>query len=213
MSAHTQNWTAFHTTETHRHDWAPGYDRPEALKRKPLLDKPSEPHPILSAKMDYELLRIMLVSDGAVMALRERTTGSRGASTPTSALAVTIDDLGGRFTSCKTHRQRLMVIKEAMHTADRLRYAPDRSVIQGTREWREAIANDNRSVRVLAVIYSVSKSTIARIKKDVRAEPTPTLVQLGKRHSVKERELINQKRTQDAKAAHAAAVEAITVVG
>lgn len=167
--AHTQDWTAFHTTEAERRDWATGYERPEALKRRPLLDKPSEPHPILSSLMDVALLRVMLVSDGAVMALRERTSGSRTASTPTSDLAAVIELLGWRFGQCKTHRARLAVIKEAQDEADRLRYAPDRSVVQGTQEWRAAIAKDSRSSRVLAGVHGVSHMTIARIKKQGRS--------------------------------------------
>lgn len=164
MSAETQNWTAFHTTETHRHDWAPGYDRPEALKRKPLLDKPSEPHPILSALMDEALTRIMMVSDGAVMALRERTTGSKAPGTPTSDLAMLLDDLGSRFLESKTHRKRLLVIKEAQATGDRLRYAP-RHQMRGTIEWKNAIGNDTRPCRVIANNYGVSLRDVVAYRK------------------------------------------------
>src|ERR1017187_9585230 len=111
MSSNAQQ--AFHTTETQRREWAPGYERPDVLKRRPLLDSPSEPHPMLSALMDEALLRIMLVSDGAVMALRARVTGSRSASTPSSDLAIIIDELGEHYGACKTHRRRIVVIKEA----------------------------------------------------------------------------------------------------
>lgn len=167
--AHGSDWTAFHTSETHRRDWAPGYERPESLARKPLLDQPSEPHPILSLLMDEALMRIMLVSDGAVMALKVRVTGSRRESTPSSDLAVVIDSLGERYGKCKTHRKRLVVIKEAQDTADRLRHAPNRAMVRGTNEWGEAISRDPRSCRVLASVYGVDFSTISRIKKKFRS--------------------------------------------
>jgi hypothetical protein len=162
-AALASDWTAFHTTETDRREWSPGYER---VERRPLLDKPSDPHPILNALMDITLNRIMLVSDGAIMALKERTTGSHATSvTPTSDLATVIDDLGSRFTQSKTHRRRLTIIKEAQTTADRLRFSPDRSKVRGTKEWREAVASDSRSCRVLATVYGVSKSTISNLKK------------------------------------------------
>lgn len=161
----TQDWPAFHTSESTRREFLPD----QYVDRRPLLDRPSEPHPILSLLMDEALRRIMLTSDGAVMALRERTTGGYADTRePTSTLAGTIDELGSRFANCKTHRTRLAVIKEAQGTAIRLAYSPDRSMVRGTQEWREAIAADTRSCRVLAEVWGVSKSSIAVIKKRPR---------------------------------------------
>ena len=107
----------------------------------------------------------MLVSDGAVAALKVRITGTHDAQAPTSDLAAIIDSLEERYEGCKTHRKRLLIIKEAQDTADRLRHAPNRSMVNGTKEWREAIAQDSRSCRVLAGVYGVSHMTISRIKK------------------------------------------------
>lgn len=199
--AREQDWTAYHTPESVRREELPeGY-----VERSRLLDKPSDAHPILSALMDETLLRIMLVSDGAVMALRERTTGSKaGTMTPSSELATIVNELDQRFERCKTHRARLTVIKQAQSIGVRLRYAPDRSLIRDTEEWREAVAADSRSCRDLAEIWGVSHMTIARIKKQAakaaKIKPGPTIVQRGKKHSVKEREAINKKRTKASEA-------------
>lgn len=166
MSALAQEWPAFHTTEKDRREW---YGTPDAPQRTRLLDNPSDPHPILSALMDEALLRILLTADGRSQALTERVTGSREASAPTSDLATVLDNLAGRFTGCKTHRARLLVIKEAQDTADRLRFAPDRSKVRGTPEWRQAIARDSRSMRVVAAVYGVNASTVCRIKKQAKS--------------------------------------------
>lgn len=204
----TQDWTAYHTSETVRREFLPA----DHIERRPLLDKPSDPHPILNMLMDEALMRIMLTADGAVMALKERVTGSSSPQAPTSDLAAIIDDYGERFTTCKTHRRRLQIIKEAQSTAVRLRYSPDRSLIHGTTEWREAVAKDDRSVRVLANVYGVGKSTIARIKSEVKGPPAATVVQGGKRYKVKDRVAINKKRAEDKEREAIAAVEAIVVL-
>ena len=107
----------------------------------------------------------MLTSDGRSQSLSERVTGSREASTPTSDLAEMLSDMASRFMRCKTHRARLSLIKEAQTLANRLRYAPDRSMVRGTSEWKQAIIDDPRSCRVLEVVYGVHYSTISRIKK------------------------------------------------
>ncbi len=142
--------------------------------------------------MDEALRRIILISDGAVASYKAPPQVVRGivdradakqrlladareychtgkvsqSKEPQSDLATDIDDLGERFQACKTHRGRLMLIKEAQALSDRLRYAPDRSMVRGTKEWREAIAHDPRTCRVLATIYGVSFGTVRRIKKD-----------------------------------------------
>lgn len=162
LSALTQDVSAFHTSDHEVRDW---YGSPDAPRRR-LLDKPSKPHPILSLLMDEALRRIMLTSDGAIMALRERVTGSYADTrTPTSDLAAMIDSLGERFCKCKTHRARFLVIKEAQAIAARLRYAPDRSVVRNTSEWREKVAQDPRPCRIAAEVYGVSFGTVRRIKK------------------------------------------------
>lgn len=161
------DYSAFHTTETQRHDWAPGCDD-DRVRRRPLLDKPSDPHPILSALMDEALTRILLTADGAVMPLKERTTGSKATSSaPTSALAETLDGLTGRFTACKTHRARMLVIVDAQMTADRLQYAP-RAEQRGTLEWKQAIGHDERPCRIVASVYGVSLRDVVSYRKQFR---------------------------------------------
>lgn len=159
----TTNWEAYHTPETLRREYGPA----PAIDRKPLLDKPSEDHPILTALMNEALTRILLVSDGGTAALKERITHSHATTrAPSSDLAVTLESLSVRFVRCKTHRRRLQIIRDAQRLATLLRYAPDRSAVHGTDEWRSTVANDDRSCRVLAEVYGVSRETVRRIKRD-----------------------------------------------
>lgn len=160
-----QSVDAYHTPESVSRAERPS----EYVKRQPLLDKRSEPNPILSLLMDEALLQIVLTADGSAMALTERVSGAYAdTKVPNSGLAAEIDELGGRFAGCKTHRQRLEVIKHAQATAIRLKWAPDRSLIRGTEEWKQVVAQDARSTRVLAEIWGVSHMTIARLKKSRR---------------------------------------------
>lgn len=165
------DWEAYHTPEKVRREFFTYDDSSSsALDYKPVLDHPSEPHPILSALMDEALLRILLTADGRAQTLTERVTGSHpGTMAPTSDLAATLDALSRDFMRCRTHRARLVIIKAAQRTADRLRHAPDRSKVRGTAEWRQAIAADPRKFRAIAAVYGVSISTVSSIKKAVRS--------------------------------------------
>jgi hypothetical protein len=190
------NWTAYHTPESVRRAELPAGH----VERRPLLDKPSEPRPIINALMDEALLRIMLVSDGAVSSyepleiVKERVDRTvpmqralaaaasynhagktQGTRAPTSALLKTVERLGTDFTQSRTHRARFEVIKEAQTTAIRLKHAPWRA-IRGDDEWKQKVADDPRSCRVLAVVYGVGVTTVKRIKKDAgtsRAQGRP----------------------------------------
>lgn len=163
-TASWQDVDAHHTTEAiSRAERPAGY-----VARQPLLDKPTDSHPILSQLMDEALCRIILTSDGAAVALRARTTGTRERSqAPSSDLAAIVDELDKRFEGCRTHRARLVVIKDAQETADRLRYSPKSEIlIRGTVEWRQALANDPRPRRVVAADYRVSSKTITACRKE-----------------------------------------------
>ena len=158
-------WPAYHTTETSRRASCP--EASAHVEWSSLLDNPSEAHPLLNWLMDEALGRILRVSDGGVSGLKPRISVRRAEShEPSSDLAVIVDYLGGRFMACKTHRTRLLVIREAQAVAVRLRYAPDRSLVRGTKEWREAIARDPRSCRVVARTYGIGETSVRRIKRE-----------------------------------------------
>lgn len=146
------------------------------IPRCHLLDTPTPPHPILDALMHSALLRIMLTADGATPATEprmERTprgdsgTALHPSRIPHSALAREVDALWIPYVHAGTHRKRLALIREAQGRSDALLYAPDRSKVRNTKEWREAISADPRPCRVVAQVYGVHYSTVSRIKKGV----------------------------------------------
>lgn len=164
MFADWQDVEAHHTSDVQVRDW---YGLPDAPRRTTLLDKPSEPHPILSMLMDDALRQIMLTGDGAVAALKVRVTGSKDPTTPVSSLSEMVELLGRDFMKCKTHRQRLKAIKEVQAILDRLRYAP-RSEMRGTAEWKAVIGRDERPCRVVASVYRVSLRDVVSYRKTYR---------------------------------------------
>ena len=158
-----QEVDAYHTPHSTRREHVPA-----ALDYKPILDKRTEPHPILNMLLDDALRAILMVSDGGVATLKARVTGSKpGTISPTSELSGIIDELGSRYMGCRTHRARLAVIKEAQATSDRLRFAP-RSEQRGTREWKETIAMDSRPCRTVASVYRVSLRDVVAYRKTFR---------------------------------------------
>lgn len=166
MSA-LQDFEAYHTPESVRQEFLSD-DEIETWKRKHKgthLDKPSAMRPVLRFSMEEVLLRISLTSDGAVAALKQRVKGTKDPSAPKSDLEALVADLDKRFYEAKTDVARLLILNEARRTLILLQFAPDRSKVRGTPEWRQAIISDPRSCRVLAGVWGVGKDTIARIKK------------------------------------------------
>lgn len=140
-----------------------------ALERRPLLDRPSERHPILDALMDEALRRMLLTSDGATVKLsaRIRDGGGGGSSRPSSGLAGEIENLWEDYSRCRTHRQRLVVIRAAQEAVDRIMYArqADPRLVRGTLEWKQRIAADPRPRRIVAHYFGVSSKTITAARK------------------------------------------------
>lgn len=160
----TDDTWAFHTPQRWRHEFVDDTSRTGG--RTPLLDRRSDPHWITDMLMHDALRRLLLMCDGRALPLREKVTGSRaGATAPSSTLAAEIDALWRAYERASTHRRRFEAILAAQDAAVQLAYAPDRSKVRGTQEWKDAIRADSRSCRVLAVVYGVSYRTIARIKK------------------------------------------------
>jgi hypothetical protein len=144
---------------------------------------------MLNRLMDLALGQIMLVSDGrvssyvAVELVREPVDATdpmqrllaaapqyqhggiaARSRAPESDLAAVIYELGERYAACKTHRRRLLVIKDAQAAAKALKYSPNRARVRGTPEWHQAIARDPRPSHEVALAFRTSPSTVKRIK-------------------------------------------------
>lgn len=156
------DWTAYSQDAERRRDV------PEV--RSPLLDDPSDPNPKLSALMHEKLLRIALTLDGRTARINQVVVSEGGAipisRVPSSGLRFELEQLDQWYARCQTHRQRLCLIKQAQDIGDRLKFrkVADPAKINGTAEWRRAIAEDPRSCAVVAEDYSTSRETVRRIK-------------------------------------------------
>jgi hypothetical protein len=186
----SSDWNAFHTTDAQRRHWAAA-DADDVRGRYPSLRKQSPPDPVLDITIHEVLRRILLTADGAVTTYTsvqivkgtvDQSDGMQRlladvkpynhdgriaeSREPASTLADVVDVLSVRYARAKTDWTRLVVIGESQAILDSIRYAPNRSRIRWTPEWRAAIAQDARSCRVLANVYGVSFGTVRSIKKD-----------------------------------------------
>jgi hypothetical protein len=87
---------------------------------------------------------------------------------PSGDAAVTVAKLVRMFDKARTHRARLLLIKEAQTEARGIEHAPERR--HGSVEWKAAIVADARPYRVIAIDYGISPATISRIKKAARQD-------------------------------------------
>lgn len=138
------------------------------IPRCVLLDAPSEPHPILDALLHHELRDMYLLADGKVMSYTHRpekvTKGGAGTRAPVSSLAREIDELLFLYGRCRTHRERLRVLWFAQKQRRSTVAGPAREKINGTPEWRAAVAAASGSLRAIARVYGTSYQTVRRIK-------------------------------------------------
>lgn len=150
-------------------------DDPDAdcvkIPRCHLLDAPSEPHPFLDVLMRDELLGMHLLSGGRAANLayspEKRTKGERSSgAAPTSTLARDIDELSYLYARCRTHRERLWIIYFAQRKRRSTLAGPAREKVNGTAEWREAIAAAAGSCRMVARLYGCSPDTVSRIRRE-----------------------------------------------
>jgi hypothetical protein len=120
--------------------------------------------------MDEAVRQVHLMSDGAVTRMTFAQARSADvAHTPTSDLATIIDimdGLGSRFTSSKTHRGRLDLIKEAQDLVVEWKYS-DQSKVMSSEERNRAIASDTRTVDDIAIYYGINRRTVQRIRKNL----------------------------------------------
>jgi hypothetical protein len=78
-----------------------------------------------------------------------------------------VERLESEYRACQTNRQRLVWIKATQVLTQRIvkTRAIDPASMEGTPEWKAAIAADPRSSRVLAAIHGVNRATIDRWKR------------------------------------------------
>lgn len=146
---------------------------PNRRQRDPLLDQPTEPHPLIDKVMEHTLNQLALTANGATGAWGPDSAMRKGskseASAPTASDVWTVEQLAWDYWyGATTHRGRFRVILEAQQMVRRMRKA-DPSLIKGTEAWKARILEDPRSNRACADDYGVSFETIRRIRKAASA--------------------------------------------
>lgn len=134
-----------------------------------LLDAPSDPNPLLDALMHNALLGIYLRADGGTAKFDQagKGRGKPGGSSraPVSGLWADLEALERAYRQSRTHRHRLLVIREAQQLVV-AHSKTDPSQVRNTPEWRLRIARDPRPRRQIAKDYCVSSKTITAIRKE-----------------------------------------------
>lgn len=136
------------------------------------LHEQSESHPILLARF-HELMRAyMLACDGSTQNIggTKIAYGKKGSNpVPRSSIADDMARWDRTWRQQKTDRDRLEMLQEMQAAAIRLRYSPDNQTHRGTREWKMAIAHDERRAHVVANVRGVSVRTVYRLREELNA--------------------------------------------
>lgn len=163
LPEHWRPDTTFHTPTAFHMQY-----RDERPKRDPLLDYPSEPHPLLDSLLNDALLRLCLVANGPIAAwdsVRVKQ-GARTSQAPGTYNGADIDRIALRYLKARTHRVRLTIISAAQEKARRLTHSQTAGPERGSAEWRRMIAEDPRPRREITKAYGVSASTVAAARRE-----------------------------------------------
>lgn len=174
MAAPINRWSSgegpepYHTSEKLARELGRAQERDdlEFIQLRRSLSQPSEPDSALDLTLARCLDVLYALGDGGVFGYnRERIKGGESDGIPTSDVLREIQAIQRRYDRCSNNFDRLLVVGHAWVQVILAQYAPSRSKVKGTAEWREAIANDPRSTRVIAAVYGISHQTVARIKR------------------------------------------------
>lgn len=190
----TNNAKPKHTTHDEAVAWGMDPERGNSALKLPSLTRTSERVPLLDDLFEHALRLIGMTADGATTnyapteflpGRADRTTAmgralaesggvkakaAKGTVAPRSGLADEIAWLEQAYTTCRTHRARLTVIKGAQDIGRRLLIAPkaDPKLVKGTREYRERVAADTRPCRTVAQAYSLSLRDVVAYRKEFK---------------------------------------------
>ena len=133
---------------------------------------------VAEARVGYLLLwkmlrlQILMLADGGTMAIDvDRISHGKAGGKPPPPAGTELRKLECRWEGCKTDRDRRGVLEDArdllaVYTGRKA----DHRLIPQTKEWKEAIALDERPCRRVAETYGVSKSTVSLYRRLFRAE-------------------------------------------
>jgi hypothetical protein len=77
--------------------------------------------------------------------------------------------LNHRWQACRTDEDRRGVLRAAIRRLNDIRYSPAPESKPGTREWKRAIATDERGVSVVARVYRIAEPQVRKLRRQLRA--------------------------------------------
>lgn len=115
-------------------------------------------------------LQLIMLAEGGTMAMdRDPVSHGKTGSKPPPPAGVDLRKLEHRWESCKTDRARRSVLEDAR---DLLKIYTGRKadprLIPQTKEWKQAIAQDQRPCREVADTYGISKNTVIKYRREHR---------------------------------------------
>lgn len=72
------------------------------------------------------------------------------------------------YSAAKCNWDRMLVIKDAQTALRQVRYSPEKALVRGTREWKVAVATDQRISVEVACTWGVSSSYVRQLRAQLR---------------------------------------------
>ena len=129
------------------------------------LQKPSVASPLLNNLMRDVLCKLELISEVRAARLESETARLKSGSVPPQGSGLRVAEvMVSRYDNCESNWERLLVVKQAQRIYRESREGQNPARRRGTREWRDAIANDTRASALVGRDYGISASYVRKIR-------------------------------------------------
>lgn len=119
----------------------------------------------LEARMRLTLLKLSVISEASGVRLGDVIHGGTPDRSPRGPHSSIAEYHRRVWRRAHSHEARCEALRGAQSAYIRARYAPRRSNVPGTLEWRLAIARDPRPAPVVAEVYGVSLRHVYNLRK------------------------------------------------
>jgi hypothetical protein len=114
----------------------------------------------LRSRMQLTLIRMVLISEGKTTKLGDVIHGGDPDRSPRGPRSSMAEYHRRQWRRARSHEARAEALQAAEKALINARYAPRRSLVSGTLEWRLAIARDPRPAAIVAEVYGVSRGHV-----------------------------------------------------
>lgn len=124
----------------------------------------------VESSMRRVLMEMTVLSEASGAKLGDVVHGGEPNNAPKGPRSSMADYYGRRWRRARGALSRAEVLAEAQDALINAKYAPMRSMLVGTLEWRLAIARDPRPARIVANVYGVSMTHVYYLRKTSRPQ-------------------------------------------